>query len=298
MFNLDSTYLDLINSSLGKYSPHLLGYPYSKEGKIIDTSNPWPMKEVIKDLNYLEGLEKKNQLFYKEFNNMSSMLLYKNKARSKVAIVVAGGGYSSVCTLPESFPVAIKLHELGFTSITFNYSLGKEARNSIDELSSLVQYLEANQESLNIDMDKYIVIGFSAGGHLVASLGCVYKDSNIAKPGLLGLCYPVISMKDEYAEKGTRRNLLGENPSKDDIYMYSIEEHVDSSYPPSFIWACKDDNVVPSINSYLLAKGLSNLNIPNHLCFYKGNVHGYGLGSGSVVDGWLDKLSSFYNELY
>lgn len=49
------------------------------------------MKDVIKGLNYLEKLEKNKRLFYKEYNDTSSMLLYKNKARSKVAIVVAGG---------------------------------------------------------------------------------------------------------------------------------------------------------------------------------------------------------------
>lgn len=126
------------------------------------------------------------------------------------------GGYASVCILPESFPVAIKLHELGFT----------------------IKYLAVNQYKLDIDMYEYIVIGFSAG------------------------------------------------------------EHLDSSYPPCFIWTCKDDNVVPSINSYPLARGLFDLNIPNYLCLYEGNVHGYELGSGSPVDGCLEELLLFYNELH
>lgn len=295
MFDLNSKYQDVYSDKdIGKYANHLISFSINKETKIYQGNNsPWPEKEAIRSLNVLIELEKEKKIFYKNINESSSFILLRQDKRNPLAIVVAGGGYAEVCTLPEALPVAVALYEKGFSTITFDYGVNENARRAKDELSELFDYLMAHEDELEIVVNNYILIGFSAGAHLCANYALSQKQ---AKIGTLVLSYPVITMKEPYAHIGTRNNLLGENPSKKLIEEYSIESHITKNYPRTFIWQCEKDNVVPFENSKIMAEALNKKGIPNDFISFPSDVHGFGIAKDTVAESWFERMLSFHNK--
>ena len=126
-------------------------------------------------------------------------------------VVVPGGGYGMV-SKREGLPVAMEYLINGFIPFILTYSVGEEYcyPQQLLELAASVDYIRKNADEFGVDVDKIYVVGFSAGGHLVANLGVEYlelQEKYDAKPNGVCLCYPVISR--EYGASGwTYENLL------------------------------------------------------------------------------------------
>ena len=307
MFTINSTYNDVKNNLvIGKFAPHLFSFRINP--LVLD--HPYYEHETLdfresrtQALNDLVSLAEQNKVTYKEFNSHSAYMMYKQDKKSKVAIVIAGGGYQEVCTFPESFPVAIELYKRGFTSFTFSYGVKENAFHNKaykNDLVPFIKYLFDNQDELNIDMNDYLIIGFSASAHLVATLGSDnfgYKVMGLPKPKLMVLAYPVITMHKENAEVGSYAAMFGEHASEEDEHIYSIEEHVDKDFPPVYMFQADKDKVVKSINSKLMDEALTKHNVPHVYFTLDDDYHGYGLGTGTPVEGWLDKMLEFYKKI-
>lgn len=70
---------------------------------------------------------------------------------------------------------------------------------------------------------------------------CDFKRSSDSKeqeifaiPDFVGLIYPVISMKDDVTHPGSRKQLLGDNSTSENIIQYSADLNVTSCFPPVF----------------------------------------------------------------
>lgn len=303
MFNLETTFNDIKKDPIiGKYANHLLDFKINQEAldkPIFFYETDVYRKARVAALNDLAKYEQEHRVDYHEFNDHSSYMMFKQTLKSKVAIVIAGGGYLDCCTLPESFPVAIELYKRGFTTFTFDYGINKDAYHgaSYQDLVIFLRYLLDNQETLNIDMKDYLIIGFSASSHLVATLGTDnfgYKVVGLPKPKLMVLCYPVITMKKKYAEVGSRFALLGENPTSEEENMYSIEEHVDKDFPRVFMYQSENDEVVDIHNSMMMDEVLTRNNIPHIYYQVPGTYHGHGIASGTSAEGWIDRMLDYY----
>jgi acetyl esterase/lipase len=129
------------------------------------------------------------------------------------------------------------------------------------------------------------VIGFSAGGHLAASLATrfaakVYTpldaaDTLDAKPFIAGLMYPVVTM-GEGAHDGSRDALLGKNPSPEAVAAYSCDKNVSADTPPSFVClAADDDDVPPMPNGMALYHALRAAGVPSELHVFEQGGHGF-----------------------
>ena len=282
---------------LDTYFYHLCSYVNENdyEKLITSQSTVWPKEDILISLNYLRGLAYEHQTTFVNKRDYSALGLLQ-KEKSKVAIVAAGGGYASVCTLPEGLPVCVELHKKGFAVFSVTYPLKENAKKSINTLKSFIKLLINKQNQMNIDMNEYIVIGFSAGAHLVGLLGTNnfgLQNDGIELPKLIGLCYPVITMKDE-CSVGTRNNLLGNEPSEEDLNNYSIEQHVDEKYPHVYIWHCERDNVVPFSNSLKMVNALKTNNIDYVFEHFDDDRHGLALGNNTPAQGWVDRLCDYY----
>lgn len=285
---------------LGPYFYHLCSYVNEKEydNRLLDQDDVWPKQDMLDSLNYLRYLVYINQTTFLNKKDYSA-LGYVQKERSKVAIVIAGGGYGSVCTLPEALPVCIDLYKKGFTVFSVVYPVKEKAKESLGVLKSFISLLINKQTRMNIDMEDYIVIGFSAGAHLTGLLGTDnlgLQNDNIPLPKLLGLCYPVVSMK-ESQELGTYKNLLGDNATDEEKDKYSLELHVGDDYPNVFIWQCERDNVVSFNNSLLMVESLKKHHINFVFEHFDDDKHGYGLANHTIAEGWLNRLYDFYKSL-
>ena len=158
----------------------------------------------------------------------------------------------------------------------------------------------------NLKADRIGIIGFSAGGHL-ASMAVTKYDLGESKttdpiqrqscrPNFAILVYPVITMS-EGTHKGSRRNLLGSEPSDDLIKLYSNELHITKRTPPTYLAHAIDDYVVPASNSEKFHKALSEKNVVSKYLPLPRGGHGLNGYKGPMWDAWqaqsmdwLDKL--------
>ncbi len=121
-------------------------------------------------------------------------------------------------------------------------------------------------------------------------------DRESSRPDLAILCYPVISL-GEFAHAGSRRNLLGEQPTSDLIQALSNELQVTKDTPPTFIWHTVEDKTVPVENALLFASACRRAGVPFSLHIYEKGAHGLGFGSATrTAPPWGDQLLHWFKE--
>ena len=130
------------------------------------------------------------------------------------------------------------------------------------------------------------MLGFSAGGHLAATVGTHFDAGDTdasdqiervsCRPDALILCYPVITFA-EFRHEGTRQTLLGEMASPEHILLLSNEKHVTADTPPAFLWHTANDEEVMVENSLLFASALSRNKVQFELHVFSDGKHGLGL---------------------
>ncbi|MBQ7444536.1 MAG: alpha/beta hydrolase [Clostridia bacterium] len=199
-------------------------------------------------------------------------------------VVIPGGGYQG-CSDREGEPVAMAFAAQGFNTFVLRYSVGKYASfpNPLIDLMKTMKIIRDHAEEWHTDPGKIAVVGFSAGGHLVASLGVYWNDEKIlakagvkaseAKPNALILCYPVISSGNR-REPGTIATAAAGHDEPDIYDVLSLEKHVGPHTPPCYIAHTFFDSVVPVENSLLFASALAENNVPFELHVTQDGVHG------------------------
>ncbi len=207
--------------------------------------------------------------------------------RKRPAIVICpGGGYSS-CSRREAEPVALQYTAADMAAFVLDYSVKEDAgfpRCTLEALTA-IKMVRENAEEWNIDPEKIVICGFSAGGHLAASAGAfwnadfaaeVFDNVEHCKPNATVLCYPVIS-SGAWAHRGSFNCLVGEDASKELLDRVSIEKQVKETYPPTFLWHTATDGSVPVMNSIMMAEAFAEKKITFELHIYPTGVHGLSL---------------------
>lgn len=216
-------------------------------------------------------------------------------------LIVPGGGYFNVCSFVEGFPIAKRCNELGISAFVLQYRCSGAAHypNPQEDAAQAVRFILNNREQFGLNGADYAICGFSAGGHLSASFSAEnlgYGRFGVPRPQAVILGYPVITMSD-LTHDGSRQNLLKEDAGDAAIReLYSVEKQVTSAYPPTFIWNCAEDGLVPHENSDMLEAALHRCGVPVTHEVYPGTVHGWGLADGTPAENWLDRAISFWAE--
>ena len=208
-------------------------------------------------------------------------------------LILPGGGYEFTSDR-ENEPIALKFASEGICAFTLKYSCAP-ARfpQALCEALTSIKFIRENAENFFIDKNNISVCGFSAGGHLAASVGAFWNKPFVAeyigefgtsiKPDKLILCYPVIK-NGAFSHGGSFQNLLGEDyQSEEMLELTSLEKQISSDTPPSFIWHTYEDGCVPVQNSLVFASELVAHDIPVELHIYRRGGHGLSLGN-YVVD--------------
>lgn len=143
-------------------------------------------------------------------------------------------------------------------------------------------------------------MGFSAGGHLCASLltrfdAPVYMpvdaaDRQSARPDAAAPIYPVISMTLPVAHAGSRANLIGADATTELEGRYDPSRNVPDNAPPTFLVHAEDDATVPVENALQLRAALRERRIPVETHLFPDGGHGFGLRltKGKSVEGWQE----------
>lgn len=208
--------------------------------------------------------------------------------------LIPGGGYCMVCNV-EGEPVADVFNEMGMNVIVLTYttditmSIPLKMQPLMDA-SRAIRYIRKNCDRFKIDPDKITVMGFSAGGHLSASLSVHYgdvEDVNLEynkysnKPNGTILGYPVIT-SGEKTHEGSIISLVGNNPSDEELNYFSLEKHVTKDTPPCFCWQTVEDDCVPIENSMLYTNALQENGVPHAFYAFPHGRHGLSVLSDRV----------------
>ncbi|MCR4782754.1 MAG: alpha/beta hydrolase [Lachnospiraceae bacterium] len=214
--------------------------------------------------------------------------------KKPAAVICPGGAYSCVSFQNEGSPIETIMESRGYRCFMLNYRVKENSTypNAQMDLLDSIAYIRKNSDIYGVDVDKVVVVGFSAGGHLVASAaGLADELLPEGKPNAVVAGYPVITMRKETTHSETEMNITGGDESL--RKKLSVEEMVDKNYPPTFAWACEDDNCVPCINTTYLEDALAKHGVLHETHIYPTGGHGCGLGYGNSASGWSYKMFDF-----
>lgn len=212
-------------------------------------------------------------------------------------IVCPGGGYGGRAD-HEGEPIALWLNSIGIHAFVLRYRVAPyQYPCALLDVQRAVRYVRHHAAEYGINNNKIGVLGFSAGGHLTASISTQYDSGNpeatdemdrhSCRPDAVVLCYPVITMKLPLTHQGSLHNLLGNEPDPKLVEQLSCEDQVTGDTPPTFLWHTSDDQAVPVENSMLFASALRRAGVPFDLHVYEKGRHGLGLaGDDAHVASW------------
>ena len=257
----------------------------------------WPKDKIP---NHLKSVEKEiheqNEILRISKVQVPTIEVYlpsKRDATGEAVLIFPGGGYGILAYDWEGTDIAKFLNSKGIAGIVVKYRLPSDISQTDKKYVPLldaqraVRLVRGNAEKFNVVPNKIGIIGFSAGGHLASTLGThfnekVYEpidriDDESARPDFMALGYPVISF-GEMTHLGSKKNLIGENPTTELVNYFSNEKQVTELTPPTFLLHATDDTVVPVENSLLFYKAVKDKGVSVTMHIYPKGGHGFGLG--------------------
>ncbi len=213
----------------------------------------------------------------------------KDIANGAAIVICPGGGYRKLAMDHEGHQVAQWLNSIGIAAFILQYRHAPDYQHPapLMDAQRAIRTVRSRASEWAIDPQRIGILGFSAGGHLTSSAGTHFDSGNpeatdpieqvSSRPDFMVLIYPVISFTTEYTHKGSRRNLLGDNPEEELIKLFSNELQVTRETPPAFLVHTSGDTGVPAENSVLFYLAMRKAGIPGELHVFELGPHGFGL---------------------
>ena len=210
--------------------------------------------------------------------------------RNWPAVLICPGGAYAFVSQREAEPIALQMVAKDVSAFVLEYDVAP-ARfpTQLLQAAEALAYIRENAEKYKVD--KVSVMGFSAGGHLAASLGVRWQDellknelckpNKMFRPDSLVLCYPVITA-GEFTHAGSMENLTG-STDPEVWKMHSLETLVTDKTPKTFLWHTWEDEAVPVENSLLFASALRKAGVTAEMHIYPHGAHGLSLSNERVT---------------
>ena len=197
----------------------------------------------------------------------TGLFFFKGEPGEKFAVCSAGGGFAYVGAMQDSFPHALELSKRGYNAFALIYRPG--AQTACEDLARAISFIFAHAEELEVDTDCYSLWGGSAGARMTAWLGsygpAAFGGDDLPQPGAGIMQYTGPS----------------DNPEFD---------------PPTFACVGENDGIANWRTMERRIEALDALGIPTEFHHYPGLGHGFGLGTGTAAEGWLDEAAAFWEE--
>ena len=234
------------------------------------------------------------------------LLVFKPETSNGTGIIICpGGGYGNLNIENVRF-IAHRLMKMGITSFVLTYRLPADSLmvdksiGAIQDIQQALRIVRQKAGDFKLNLNRIGVWGSSAGGHLAAMAGTHWNksynqksDTTGLRPDFLILAWPVISFREGVVHMGSMLNLLGENPSEQQLSDYSADEQVNSRTPPTFLVHASDDPTVPVNNSIRFYQALKKHNVSAELHIYEKGGHGFGI-SPDVKNSWMSQLEIWF----
>lgn len=188
-------------------------------------------------------------------------------AKARFAVCNAGGAFAYVGAMHDSFPHALELSKKGYNAFALIYRPG--AQTACEDLARAISFIFAHAEELGVNTDCYSLWGGSAGGRMAAWVSgygtAAFGGDNLPKAGAAIIQYTGLS---DY--------------SKDDV--------------PTYACVGSSDGIAYWRTMQARLAGLSSLSISTEFHVYEGLPHGFGLGTGTVAEGWINDAVKFWEK--
>ena len=215
-------------------------------------------------------------------------------ANTPAVVICPGGSYRALASNHEGRQVASYLNSLGVAAFVLRYRLGPRYHHPIElgDAQRAIRLLRSHAADWRLDPARIGIIGFSAGGHLAMTASTHFDTGNAgaadavdranSRPDFAVLGYPVISMTEEWTHKGSRTNLLGDNPDPELARSLSGEKAVTKDTPPTFLFQTTEDTVVGRERGPLLP-ALHKAGVPVEMHVFEKGPHGGGLANDDAA---------------
>ena len=195
----------------------------------------------------------------------TGLFFFKGKPGARFAVCNAGGGFAYVGAMQDSFPHALELSKRGYNAFALIYRPG--AQTACEDLARAISFIFEHAEELEVDTDCYSLWGGSAGGRMAAWLGsygpAAFGGDDLPRPGAV-------------------------------IMQYTGHNDYTENDPPTFACVGGNDGIANWRTMQRRIEALDTLGIPTEFHHYPGLPHGFGLGTGTVAEGWLDEAAQFW----
>lgn len=198
----------------------------------------------------------------------TGIFFYRGKPGAPYAVVCPGGGFAYVGSLHEGFPLAKRISELGLNAFVIRYRIGSE-RFATEDLAAAITYINSNAETLNVSRADYSVWGGSAGARMAGNIALngvnAYGGDNIPKPATA-------------------------------VIAYTGQSSYSSNFSPAFITVAANDGIANVNTVDRRVQNLRDAGVDVEYQRYRTAGHGFGLGTGSDAEGWLDLAVRFWQK--
>lgn len=234
--------------------------------------------------------------------NNTNLLFFPGERGKPFVLICAGGGYATVCSFLEGYPVAAQLNRMGYNAFVLSYRVNEVGLlpRPTEDVAAALRYIFSHAREFGVSTDGYAVAGFSAGGHVAGSWGTDYLGYprfGLPRPGAIILCYGASRVANDEKSHSIFWRMVGDHPDPQLVKAVNVTENVTSHYPPTFVWQCKDDKLVHYSASVQMDKALEAAGVPHQLRLYEKGGHGIGLADHTDAAGWLEDAVNFWQSV-
>jgi acetyl esterase/lipase len=218
----------------------------------------------------------------------------RDRATGACVVICPGGGYGVLAMEHEGTEIAAWLNRIGVAGVILKYR-HRPYRHPVPLMDAqrALRTVRYRAKEWGIDPGRIGIMGFSAGGHLASTAGTHFGPGDPSaedpidrvsdRPDIMILVYPVVSFTEDFTHRGSRRNLLGDNPDPKLVENLSNERQVTEQTPPTFLVHATDDRAVPPENSIHFYLALRAAKVPAEMHIYEKGGHGFGMRADRCV---------------
>jgi len=293
----------------------LVALPISAQNQVIPLWEGEPPYYVQSDEEEHHEVTKITRISGVQDPEIKVFLPNASRATGEAVLICPGGGYRILAWDWEGENVARMFNSHGIAAVVLKYRLPSQVSQTeptkvpLCDAQRAMRMVRHYAKDWGISQDKIGVMGFSAGGHLASTLSTHYDKGDLSnadpierqhcRPDFSILMYGVITMDEETTHAGSRRSLLGDNPSDELVEYYSSEKQVDEQTPPAILIHSTDDRGVPVENSLGYYMALKEHEVKAEMHIYPYGGHGFGLADDRGHLGtWPDRVVDWIKYLY
>jgi acetyl esterase/lipase len=198
----------------------------------------------------------------------TGLFFFRGNADAPFAIVCPGGGFSYVGSLHEGFPIAREISKKGFNAFVIRYRLGSEQK-ATEDLAAALEFVFRNAKTLGVDTQAYSLWGGSAGARMAGNIAlngvAVYGGGNLPKPATA-------------------------------VIAYTGQSTFSRDFSPVFITVAANDGIANVNTVERRVENLRNAGVEVEYHRVQSAGHGFGLGTGTDAEGWVDLAVDFWKK--